>query len=95
MAELHSDEIMAKDLNAPATFANICRVRAENQFIVLDLGYLPPLDSTEVEYLRKEPIKVSQRVILTEDVARTLAQLIDQVTDASDDEAFTPNLPGK
>lgn len=97
MTDMNSDEILAKDLNAPATFANLCRVRAENHFVVLDLGYIPPLDSSEVSLLRNEPIKVSQRVILTQEVAQTLCQLIQQVAGQmeGDDEPFTPALPEK
>ena len=93
MAEFNSDDIMAKDFNAPATFANLCRVRAENDFVVLDLAYLPPLDSSEVELLRQDPIKVSQRVILPAEVARTLSALIQQIEGS--DEALTPVMPGR
>jgi hypothetical protein len=92
MAEFNSDDIMAKDFNAPAIFANLCRVRAENDFVVLDLAYLPPLESTEVELLRHEPIKVSQRVILPAEVARTLSALIQQI-DSSVTEPLTPVMP--
>lgn len=92
MAEFSSDQILAKDFNAPSTFANICRVRAEDQFVVLDLGYVPPLDSTEVGLLQQDPIKVSQRVILPAAVAQTLVELIGKVTGAQD-EPLTPVMP--
>lgn len=93
MAELNSDEIMAKDFNAPSIFANICRVRAENDFVVLDLGYLPPLDSSEVELLRQQPIQVSQRIILPAAVAASLSELVAKVTAAAQDEPLTPVMP--
>ncbi|PIQ23022.1 hypothetical protein COW36_01930 [bacterium (Candidatus Blackallbacteria) CG17_big_fil_post_rev_8_21_14_2_50_48_46] len=93
MAELNSDEIMAKDFNAPSLFANIGRVRAENDFVVLDLGYVPPLDSSEVELLKEEPIMVSQRVILPVEVARTLSALISKVAGGEAEEPLTPVMP--
>lgn len=96
MAEFSSDQIFAKDFNAPSTFANLCRVRAEDNFVVLDLGYVPPLDSSEVGLLQQEPIKVSQRVILPAGVAQTLIELMTQVTQAqteAQDEPLTPVMP--
>jgi hypothetical protein len=96
MAEFSSDQILAKDFNAPSTFANICRVRAEDHFVVLDLGYVPPLDSSEVGLLKQEPIKVSQRVILPAAVAQTLIELMSKVTAAQaadQDEPLTPVMP--
>jgi hypothetical protein len=92
MAEFNSDEIMAKDFNAPSTFANICRVRAEADFVVLDLGYVPPLDSSEVGLLAQDPIKVSQRIILPAEVAKTLSSLISRVAEVSED-TLTPVMP--
>lgn len=93
MTELNSDEILAKDFNAPFTFANICRVRAENDFVVLDLGYIPPLDSSEVELLRQQPIQVSQRIIFPAAVATTLSELLAKVTGSASDEPLTPVMP--
>lgn len=95
MAEFNSDEIMAIDFNAPTLFSNLYRVRAENDFVVLDLAYMPPIASNEVEHLKQEPIKVGQRVILTKEHAQNLCDLIQKVAAEAGEEPFTPSMPSR
>lgn len=94
MAEINGDEILAKDLNAPSMFVNILRARAENGFVVLDLGYVPPLESSEVSLLQQEQIRVSQRVIMPAEVAQMLSHMVNQLQSGADDD-FNPVVPLK
>jgi hypothetical protein len=80
MAEINGDEILAKDLNAPSMFANILRARAENGFVVLDLGYVPPLESSEVS------------VIMPAEVAQMLSHMVNQLLPGDADD-FNPVAP--
>lgn len=72
---------MANDLNAPAEYVNMYRIRGDKQNMVIDFGYLPPLMKEEASLLDEEPIGVSSRVILPYELIPQLIANLQQTLD--------------
>lgn len=73
---------MANDLNAPAEYVNMYRIRGDQQNMVIDFGYLPPLMKEEAALLKEEPIGVSSRLILPYELVPQLIANLQQTLDS-------------
>lgn len=79
MAEINGDEILGKDINAPTQISNIFRARFENNFLVLDFGYVPPVQESELAALKSEQVRVSQRMVMPAVMGKMLIDSISEL----------------
>lgn len=94
MAEINGDDILGKDINAPTQISNIFRARFENNFLVLDFGYVPPIQENEIEALKSEQVRVGQRMVMPAIMGQMLIDSISEVLGQAPPETKAPGRPG-
>jgi len=92
MSEINGDEILGKDINAPTQISNIFRARFENNFLVLDFGYVPPVQENELDTLKAEQVRVTQRMVMPAAMGQ---MLIDSISEILGQDAPEPPQTGR